>query len=1176
MRDFVHLHNHTHYSLLDGAIRVPDLMAATKNFEMPAVAITDHGNMFGAIDFYLNAKKAGIKPIIGSEMYMAPGSRTERKAIKKGASEATAYHLVLLAKDTTGFKNLMKLSTISYLEGFYYKPRIDFEVLEKYSEGLIASSACLKGAIPYKIIHDGYDAAREMALRYKDIFGDDFYIELQNHGIQEEIDVQDRLIKLARELNIKLIATNDAHYLKREDYEAHDVLLCLQTGKDYDDPKRMRYNTDQLYFKSPAEMKELFKHIPEAIENTLEITDKCNLNLDLSKNYLPRFEIPNDMSMSDYFHQIAYEGLQKRYPDITPALQQRLDYEIKIINQMGFPSYFLIVKDFIDHARSLGIPVGPGRGSAAGSLAAYALGITNVDPIEYDLIFERFLNPERVTMPDIDIDFCYERRNEIIDYVREKYGADQVAQIITFGTMAARAVIRDVGRVLKVPLPEVDKIAKMVPNVLKMTLPKALEQVPELKELTKSESIHKKLIQYSLTLEGLARHASMHACGVVITPTHLNDYVPLFKSSDGDVTTQFEMKFLEEIGVLKMDFLGLRTLTVIDDTLKDLASKKIVIDLDKIPTNDPATFEVFAKGNTIGIFQFESSGMQTYLKKLKPTCIADLIAMNALYRPGPMDMIDDFIDRKHGVKKIEYLHPKLEPILKETYGIIVYQEQVMRIASELGGFTLGGADLLRRAMGKKKVELMQQQRKLFVEGALKNGVAEKVANEIFDLMDKFAGYGFNKSHAACYSIVAYQTAYLRAHYPAEFMAANLSSEMGVIDRIVILIDECRKAGINVLPPDVNESDVKFIATQNGIRFGLGAVKNVGVASIKAIVAARERFGKFKTIFEFAREVDLRAVNKKVLESLIQVGAMDSLEGHRAQLFETIDLAVTYAQRVNADKAMGQTSLFDVSVNMNETSVDTPPLPAITPWDQSECLRREKALLGFYISGHPLEKFAEELRLFSSIQVKDLVTLKDGVIVQVGGQIVSVKSKFDKKGKMMAFVAFEDFSGMTELIVFSDTFTQYREQLKPDALLMILGKISCREGEDPKILMDECFPLQYARERFTKDVIITLDSNLMKPENLETITNFLHRNQGDCPLFVRVNTPEKNVMIRSKKYKLNPSAEVMKKLKSIVGEDHIQIDIKREQRKAGPNGNGRNGSYYNGQSNGYRKYSTATN
>lgn len=1174
MSDFIHLHNHTHYSLLDGAIRVPDLLTATKNFEMPAVAITDHGNMFGAIDFYLSAKKAGVKPLIGSEMYMAPGSRTERKVIKKGASEATAYHLVLLAKDTTGFKNLMKLSTISYLEGFYYKPRIDFEVLEKYSEGLVAASACLKGAIPYKIIHDGYDAAREMALRYKDIFGDDFYIELQNHGIQEEIDVQDSLIKLARELDIKLIATNDAHYLKREDYEAHDVLLCLQTGKDRDDPKRMRYNTDQLYFKSPAEMKELFKHIPETIETTLEVAEKCDLNLDLSKNFLPRYEIPGEMSMEDYFRQVAYEGLQKRYPEITPDLKQRLDYEIKIINQMGFPSYFLIVKDFIDHARNLGIPVGPGRGSAAGSLVAFALGITNVDPIEYDLIFERFLNPERVTMPDIDIDFCYERRNEIIDYVRQKYGEDQVAQIITFGTMAARAVIRDVGRVLKVPLPEVDKIAKMVPNVLKMTLPKALEQVPELNELTKNESIHKKMIQYSLTLEGLARHASTHACGVVITPTHLNDYVPLFKSSEGDVTTQFEMKFLEEIGVLKMDFLGLRTLTVIDDTLKDLAAKGIIVDLDKIPTNDPATFDVFAKGNTIGIFQFESSGMQTYLKKLKPTCIADLIAMNALYRPGPMDMIDDFIDRKHGVKKIEYLHPKLEPILKETYGIIVYQEQVMRIASELGGFTLGGADLLRRAMGKKKVELMQQQRKLFVEGALKNGVEEKVANEIFDLMDKFAGYGFNKSHAACYSVVAYQTAYLRAHYPAEFMAANLSSEMGVIDRIVILIEECRKAGINVLPPDVNESDVKFIATKNGIRFGLGAIKNVGVASIKAIVTARESFGKFKTIFEFAREVDLRAVNKKVFESLIQVGAMDSLEGHRAQLFEAIDLAVTYAQRVNADKAMGQTSLFDVSVN--ESSIDTPPLPAVTPWDQSESLRREKALLGFYISGHPLEKFAEELRLFSSIQVKDLGTLKDGLLVQVGGQIVSVKSKFDKKGKMMAFVAFEDFSGMTELLVFSDAFTQYREQLKPDALLMIIGKISCREGEEPKILMDECFPLQYARERFTKDVIITLDSNLLKPENIETVTSFLHRNQGECPLFIRINTPEKNVMIRSKKYKLNPSAEVMKKLKSIVGEDHIQIDIKREQRKAGPNGNGRNGSYYNGQSNGYRKYAATTN
>ncbi len=1170
MSDFVHLHNHTHYSLLDGAIRVPDLLETTLQYKMPAVAITDHGNMFGAIDFYLSAKKAGVKPIIGAEMYMAPGNRTDRKPLKKDTSERT-YHLILLAKNLTGYKNLMRLASIAFLEGFYYKPRIDFEVLEKYHEGLVAASACIKGAVPFKLLTDGYNAAREMALRYQEIFGADFYIELQNHGLKAEQDIQENLIKLARDLNIKLIATNDAHYLKREHYAAHDVLLCLQTGKDLDDPKRMRYETDQLYFKSTDEMYQLFSHIPEALENTLEIAEKCNVELELSKNYLPRYEIPEPFTLAEYFKTIADKGLQQRYPNITPELQQRLDYEIKIINQMGFPSYFLIVKDFIDYARQLGIPVGPGRGSAAGSLVAYALGITNVDPIQYDLIFERFLNPERVTMPDIDIDFCYERRNEIIEYVRKKYGENQVCQIITFGTMAARAVIRDVGRVLKMPYSEVDKIAKMVPATLKMTLPKALEQVEELRTIAESDELHQKLIQFSLTLEGLARHSSIHACGVVITPNDLTEYVPLYKSPTNDITTQYEMKFLEEVGVLKMDFLGLRTLTVIDDTLKALAAKGIQLDIDKIPLDDKATFDVFSKGNTIAIFQFESSGMQTYLKKLKPTCVADLIAMNALYRPGPMDMIDDFIARKHGDKKIEYLHPLLEPILRETYGIIVYQEQVMRIASDLAGFSMGEDDLLRRAMGKKKVELMKKQRQLFVEGAQKRNVKAEVANEIFDLMDKFAGYGFNKSHAACYSVVAYQTAYLRAHYPSEFMAANLTSEMSNIDRIQILIEECRKMGIHVLPPEVNESDAKFIATEKGIRFGLGAVKNVGLGSIKAITEARKKVGRFHNLFEFVSSIDLRAVNKKVLESLIQVGALDNMEGHRAQLCESIDLAVAYAQNINSDRAMGQTSIFDLEVS--DSAISTPLLPAVQPWDKIESLRREKELLGFYISGHPLRKFEEELRLFSTIQVKDIPDTKDGQIVRIGGMVVSVKSMFDRKGKAMAFVNFEDFTGSTEVIVFSDAFSQYREQLKPDAMLILIGKISIREEEDPKIMLDESLPLEYARERFTRGITLTLQSEFLKSEVIQQITGILEKNRGECPLFVQVLEPNKKpVLIKSKRFQLNPGVETMNKLRTIVGAENLRIDARLEIKRTAPNGNYKNGRYngnFNGQNRRYQ-------
>lgn len=1167
MADFVHLHNHTHYSLLDGAIRIPDLLATTAEFEMPAVAMTDHGNMFGVIDFYFQAKAAGIKPILGSEMYMAPGHRSERKQYAKGSTQSTNYHLVLLAKNETGYRNLMKLSTISYLEGFYYKPRIDFEVLEKYHEGIVATSACLKGAVPYKLINDSYEAARQMVIRYYEIFGDDFYLELQNHGLKEEIAIQDDLIKIARDLNIKVIATNDAHYLKRDHNEAHDVLLCLQTGKDYDDPKRMRYNTKELYFKSPDEMKELFKHVPDAIENTMEIAEKCQIDFDFSKHHLPRFEIPNGLTSEEYFKQVANEGLKQRYGEITPELQERLDYEIGIINQMGFPSYFLIVKDFIDRARELNIPVGPGRGSAAGSLAAYVLGITNVDPIQFDLIFERFLNPERVTMPDIDIDFCYERREEIIEYVRHKYGENQVAQIITFGTMAARAVIRDVGRVLKMPYAEVDKIAKMVPAAVKMTLTKALDMVAELRQISGQDDEHEKLLEYSLILEGLSRHASTHACGVVITPTDLTDYVPLYKSSTGDVTTQFEMKFLEEIGVLKMDFLGLRTLTVIADTLKALKKRGIEIDIDQIPMDDKATFDVFAKGQTIGIFQFESSGMQTYLKKLKPTCIADLIAMNALYRPGPMDMIDDFIARKHGQKKIEYLHPMLEAILEETYGIIVYQEQVMRIASDMGGFSLGGADLLRRAMGKKKVELMKKQRELFIKGAAEKNVSEKLANEIFDLMDKFAGYGFNKSHAACYSVVAYQTAYLRAHYPAEFMAANLTSEMGNIDRVVILIEECRKMGIKVLPPDVNESEAKFIATDEGIRFGLGAVKNVGRKPIKAIVDARNKNGRFSTIFDFTSKIDMRAVNKKVLESLIQVGALDSLDGHRAQLMEAIEIAVTYAQRQNADRSMGQFSIFDTE----EGSLieDTPLLPAIKPWDKTDSLLREKELLGFYISGHPLRKFEEEVKLFSTVQTKDLTGTQDGQTVRLGGLVVTVKKLFDRKGKTMAFITVEDFTGTTEIIAFSDAFSEFKEQIVPDAMLMFVGRVSVREGEDPKILLEEAFPLQYARDRFTRNVTIALPPEKMNSEFIQGMGKFIERNQGECPIFLQVMTADNQERyIRAKRFRLDPSALVLQQLKDMVGDDNVRVGIRAENNnKKRNNGNG----YRNGRSNGFNGY-----
>ncbi len=870
MPGYVHLHNHSHYSLLDGACKIDALTNAAVENNMPALALTDHGNMFGAVEFYKTARKKDLKPIIGVEAYVAPGSRKERKSDKKISD--TSFHLVLLAKNLAGYRNLMRLVSIGYLEGFYYRPRVDKEMLQKYSEGLIALSACLKGEVPYYLLKKGYDAAKQSALEYREIFKDDYYLEIHNHGIDEENLVREGLRELGGELSIPLVATNDIHYLKREHYLPHDVLICLQTGKDRDDPKRLRYTTDQIYFKSQSEMAQSFSEFQSALDITSEIAEKCNLELDFDTTYLPKFEIPENEgvdSLADYLKKLTYEGAKNRFGEITQEVDERLNHELNIINEMGYPSYFLIVMDFIRYAKSKCIPVGPGRGSAAASLVSYCLEITNINPLQYNLIFERFLNPERVNMPDIDIDFCYERREEIIEYVKDKYGEENVTQIITFGTMAARAVIRDVGRVLKISYGDVDRIAKMIPAVPNMTLDKALEAVPDLKKLAKQDE-YRQLVDYSKTLEGLARHASTHAAGVVITPDELTNYTPIYKSSQGDVTTQYDMKILEDIGVLKMDFLGLRTLTVLDKTLKTLSQKGIEIELNEIPLDDKETYEIFSKGETVGIFQFESSGMRDYLRKLKPQVFEDLIAMNALYRPGPMEWIDDFIKRRHSQKKIEYLHPLMEPVLKETYGVIVYQEQVMRIASELAGFSMGNADLLRRAMGKKKAELMAEQRSLFLEGCEKKNIEKKLANEIFDLMDKFAGYGFVKPHSTCYALIAFQTAYLKKHHPAEFMAATLSSEMGSKNRVVILVDECKRMGITVEPPDVNASYFDFIVKDNAIRFGLGAVKNVLQPTQAVVLVAGD---------EVLRHTDLRA--KLATKLVLARVDVHQIELHRA-------------------------------------------------------------------------------------------------------------------------------------------------------------------------------------------------------------------------------------------------------------------------------------------------------
>ncbi len=1143
MSDFVHLHNHSHYSLLDGACKIDDLINACKQFGMDTLALTDHGNMFGAIEFYTKARDAGIKPILGAEVYIAPASRFDRSS-SKGAKDAS-FHLILLAKNEVGYRNLMKLVSAGYLEGFYYKPRIDKELLRQHADGLIALSACLKGEVPQRILQQDLLAAEKAAYEFKEIFQDDFYFEIHRHNIPEEEIAIKGIAQLSNKLNIPIVATNDTHYLKREHAFAHDILLCLQTGKSLEEENRMRFNTSEVYFKSPEEMEQLFHDFPDALRNTRLVADKCNLKLNLKSIHLPRYRVPEaygDISLDDYLRLLAEQGLRERYTHVTPDLEARLTYELDIIKKMGYAGYFLIVKDFIDHARQENIPVGPGRGSAAGSLVAYALRITNIDPIKYDLLFERFLNPERVSMPDIDIDFCYERREEIIRYVKKKYGEQNVTQIITFGTMAARGVIRDVGRVLKMSLSEVDKIAKMIPEKLGTTLEKALEQVAELRQMAEQDELHRKLIENSLILEGLARHASTHAAGVVITPDELTNYTPLFKSSQGDVTTQYDMKTLEKIGVLKMDFLGLRTLTVIDHTLKLLKNRGITLDLDQLPLDDPATFQIFCNGETIAIFQFESSGMRDCLRRLKPERIGDLIAMNALYRPGPMDMIDDFIARKHGEKPIEYLHPLMEPILKETYGIMIYQEQVMRVASELAGFSLGGADLLRRAISKKKIDLMNQLGEQFIEGAAKKGISQSTAKEIFDLIVRFAGYGFNKSHAAGYSLIAYQTAYLKAHYPAEFMAANLTSEMSDTSRIVVLIEECKRMGLTLLPPDINESDFEFTVVNQQIRYGLGAIKNVGKNAINSILAARKKLGRFKTIFDVIAHVDGRLVNKKVLESIIQAGAMDSLQGHRAQLMQSIDLAASFAQRVHLHRANGQTSIFDTA--SHDFGPSTPPLPDVPPWSHSEQLTREKELLGFYFSGHPLSRYSLELKMFSQYTLDQLHLLADKTEVKTIAIITTIKKHLDRKNRNMAFVTIEDLTGTAELIIFADAFEKHRHIIHEDSILLVIGKISVKNGnEDTKIICDDLIPIDQVWDRCVKNIKFSLQANRQNEHHLREIKNLLAKNRGSVPVYINLKTPENGeYTFLSKKITAQPSSALIHQLSNIIGIENIRIDV----------------------------------
>jgi DNA polymerase-3 subunit alpha len=1134
--NFVHLHTHSQYSLLDGACVLEKAIDLAKQYKMPALAITDHGNLFGAAEFFKKATKAGIKPIIGTEAYVAGGSRFDKKP--STVFPDGGFHLVLLAKNQTGYKNLIKLSTAGFLEGFYHRPRIDKELLREHAEGLIGLSACMKGEVNWYLLHGAPEKAVASAREMNEIFGEgNFYLELQNHGLEKEKLLIPMITTIHRDTGIPLVVTNDCHYLRRQDWEAHDALLCIQTGKLVSERDRMKYETDQIYFKSPDEMEALFGDYPEGLRNTIKIAEECNVEIEMGKLYLPHFPIPAPFVDADSFlRHLAVEGLAARYGKITEELQKRMDFELGVISHMRYAGYFLIVKDFIDYARSQDIPVGPGRGSAAGSIVSYCLKITNIDPMKYSLLFERFLNPERISMPDIDIDFSDRGRDRIIQYVVDKYGQDNVCQIITFGTMAARGVIRDVGRVLAMPYSEVDRIAKMIPFAVDMTLEKALSSTPELRELVEKDARIKKLLDLSQTLEGLARHASTHAAGVVIAPKALTEFVPLFKGNKDEITTQFDMKMVEEIGLLKMDFLGLRTLTVIQDCLKMIEENhQKTIDIDAIDLTDKKVYKLFARGDTVGTFQFESSGMRDYLRRLKPEVLTDLIVMNALYRPGPLDsgMIDIYIERKNGQKEVKFDHPKLEKILKETYGVIVFQEQVLQIANSLAGYSMGKADILRKAMGKKQMELMAEQEKGFLEGCEKHHIDSKVAISVFEQIETFARYGFNKAHSTGYAYIAYQCAYLKTYYPHEFMAANLTSETDSPDRIYILLEECHRLNIAVLPPDVNESAKAFRVQDGKIRFGMLAVKNVGEGAVEAIIEARNQGGKFSSFADMATRVQSRNLNRRTLESLIAAGALDSSPGNRAQKTEIVEMMLEFGQKVSA--SAGVVDLF--SAGGTEVKRVEPPFPDIPDWSISKKLSSEKETLGFYVSGHPLDRYRPELAAFGTVDTEKIAAVIDGREVRFGGIISATKIMNDKKGNRMAFATIEDFRGKVELIIFSDCYEKGKSFIAEDNIVMLTGRVSTREGESPKVIVSDIFQLESLSDKFNCQLTIKIDEE-MSERKMNAVQTALDKHQGKTPVIFAARRNGEEYLIRSKRFSVTPEIKLLLKLKDLLGDSAV--------------------------------------
>ncbi|MFH1476787.1 MAG: DNA polymerase III subunit alpha [Verrucomicrobiota bacterium] len=1165
---FVHLHLHTSYSLLDGACRIEPLMEAIQKHAQTAVAMTDHGNMYGTVEFYKAARARGIKPILGCEVYEAPGSRKDRKT---DGPRATAAHLVLLAADETGYANLMRLVTAAHLEGYYYKPRIDREILARYSKGLIGLSACLKGRVAERLLAGDESGAARTAGVYAEILGkDNFYLEIQDHGLPDQAIVNQGLLALAKRMRLPLVATNDVHYLEKSHAAAHEVLLCIQTGTLLSDPKRMQYGSPEFYLKSGETMARLFGEVPEALSNTVEIAGRCSVELSLNQEpHYPAFDVPAGFDPKSFLVHLCCDGLRRHYGIADPGqardarergIVARLHYEIEVIEKTGFIGYFLVVWDFVRFAREQKIPVGPGRGSAAGSLVSYCLGITNVDPLRYNLVFERFLNPERISPPDFDIDFCQFRRAEVIEYVKRKYGRENVAQIITFGSLGAKTVIRDVGRALQIPLPECDRLAKMIPEIPDLSLKDALERNPELKKIAAENPSAKTILGHGYVLEGLLRNAGVHAAGVVIGARPLAELVPLSRDKNGEIITQFSKDHVEALGLLKADFLGLKTLTVIDETVKlVLETQGVGVDLEQLPMDDNKTYDLLQRGDTIGVFQLESGGMRDLVRRIGLDKIEDLIAMIALYRPGPMNMLDKYVESKADPSKIVYDDPLLKPILAETYGIMLYQEQVQQAAHQLAGYSMGQGDILRRAMAKKKPEEMEKQRAVFIEGCRKTcKIPPRKAEKIFDNIAKFAGYGFNKSHSTGYAVIAYQTAYLKAHYPEEFMAALISSEIGKPEKMPVFMNEVRAMDLEILPPDVNVSAARFAPQKRAIRYGLAGIKNIGEQAAESIVRERQANGPFHGLVDFCVRMDNRVVNRKVLETLVRCGAFDAFGAHRARLFAAINLLLARAAAIQSDRQTGQGNLFaQTEAPGGGASEDLPDCP---PWHENELLAAEKELLGIYMSGHPLTQFEPLLRRYRLATVVELMSLENGTITRVGGLVARVDKKFTRARKEpMAVIQIEDIEGVLEAVVFPASYQEYQALLVEGTPVLVCGQVDKKE-DAVTLKIHEMYALDQAPRWFTERISLHLPAAHVQPEVLTTIKNLLKANPGPVPVVFCLQFPKgAEVFVNTENaYNVNPSETLIRDLQRLLGEEGVYAAVSNRPCRKAINGKWNNG------------------